>query len=309
MRSRLKFTIIPFYYIIPTLPQAGEGFLRTNHTLYVVATPIGNLEDITLRALRVLQEVSLIAAEDTRTTRKLLQRHNIRTPLASYYEGNRSVRIPYLLERLHEGDVALVSEAGMPGIRDPGRELVQAAAQAGVAVVPVPGPSAVTAALAASGLPSDEFLFLGFLPRRRKERRQVLQTVAQEPHTLVLFEAPHRLRASLEDMAATLGAGRQVAACRELTKLYEEVYRGTLSEAMVHFAQPRGEFTLVIAGAEAKKCGEDAPAQEVLDSLRRLKATGITAREAVSQVTAQYGLPRRRVYRMWLELATPGGSA
>ena len=282
-----------------------KGFihsLHVMHTLYVVATPIGNLEDITLRALRVLQEVSLIAAEDTRTTRKLLQRHNIRTPLASYYEGNRSVRIPYLLERLQDGDVALVSDAGMPGIRDPGRELVQATAQAGVAVVPVPGPSAVTAALAVSGLPSDEFLFLGFLPRRRKERRQALQTVAQEPHTLVLFEAPHRLRASLEDMAATLGAERQVTVCRELTKLYEEVYRGTLSEAMGHFAQPRGEFTLVIAGAEAKKSGEDAPALEVRDSLRRLKATGIPAREAVSQVTAQYGLPRRRVYRMWLEL-------
>ena len=279
------------------------------HTLYVVATPIGNLEDITLRALRVLQEVSLIAAEDTRTTKKLLQRHSIRTPLVSYYEGNRSVRIPYLLERLQDGDVALVSEAGMPGIRDPGRELVQAAAQVGVAVVPVAGPSAVTAALAVSGLPSDEFLFLGFLPRRRKERRQALQTVAQEPHTLVLFEAPHRLRASLEDMAATLGAERQVAVCRELTKLYEEVYRATLSEAMAHFAQPRGEFTLVIAGAEAKKGEEDTPTQEVLDSLRRLKAAGISAREAVSQVTQQYGLPRRRVYRMWLELATTGAIA
>src|SRR3972149_1533833 len=141
-------------------------------TLYVVATPIGNLEDVTLRALRVLREVSLIAAEDTRTTRKLLSYYNIHTPLVSYYEANRSLRIPYLLERLQQSDVALVSEAGTPGVRDPGRELIQAAIEAGVTVVPLPGPSAVTAALAASGLPSQDFLFLGFLPSRQKQRRQ-----------------------------------------------------------------------------------------------------------------------------------------
>ncbi|MSQ22420.1 MAG: 16S rRNA (cytidine(1402)-2'-O)-methyltransferase [Dehalococcoidia bacterium] len=273
------------------------------HTLYVVATPIGNLEDVTLRALRLLQEVSIIAAEDTRTTRKLLRRHNIRTPLVSYYEGNRFLRIPFLLERLQEGDVALVSDAGMPGIRDPGYELVRAAIKAGVPVVPVPGPSAVTTALAASGLPADQFLFLGFLPSRRKERLQLLQRVSRQPYTLVVFEAPHRLRASLEDMAAALGSDRHVAVCRELTKLYEEIYRGTISQAQAHFVLPRGEFTLVIAGADENNGSEEDTLQDAVDGLRRLKAVGIPAREAVAQVMAQYDLPRRRVYQMWLELA------
>ena len=271
-------------------------------TLYVVATPIGNLEDITLRALRVLQEVSLIAAEDTRTTRKLLRRYSIKTPLVSYFEGNRSLRIPYLLERLQQSDVALVSEAGMPGIRDPGRELIQAVVREGVAVVPLPGPSVVTAALAVSGLPAEEFLFLGFLPSRRAQRRQALQRVAQQPYTLVVFEAPHRLRASLEDMVATLGADRPVVVCRELTKLYEEVYRGTLPGAMAHFAQPRGEFTLIIAGAAQRKTSEDIQPQELLEALRLLKASGVPAKEAMAHMARQYGLPRRRVYQMWLEL-------
>ncbi len=272
------------------------------HTLYVVATPIGNLEDITHRAVRVLNEAGLIAAEDTRTTRKLLRRHDIRTPMISYYDGNRLLRLPFLLERLQEVDVALVSEAGMPGIRDPGYELVEAAVQAGVPVVPVPGPSAVTTALAASGLPADQFLFLGFLPSRRKERLQSLQRVSRQPYTLVIFEAPHRLRASLEDMAAALGSDRQVAVCRELTKLYEEIYRGTVSDALAHFVQPRGEFTLVIAGAPEQEQSDEATPKDVLESLRKLKATGVTAREAVAQVMAQYGLPRRQVYQMWLDV-------
>ncbi len=272
------------------------------HTLYVVATPIENLEDVTLRALRLLQEVSIIAAEDTRTTRKLLKRYDIRTPLVSYYEGNRFLRLPFLLERLQQEDVALVSEAGMPGIRDPGYELVQAAVQAGATVVPVPGASAVTTALAVSGLPSDQFLFLGFLPSRRKERRQALELVCHEPYTLVVFEAPHRLRASLEDMVVSLGADRRMAVCRELTKLYEEVYRGTASEALAHFAQPRGEFTLVIAGVPEERRQGEVSLQDVSDSLQRLKVAGVLAREAVSQVARQYDLPRRQVYQMWVEL-------
>lgn len=272
------------------------------HTLYVVATPIGNLEDVTFRAVRVLQEVSIIAAEDTRTTRKLLKRYDIRTPLVSYYEGNRFLRIPFLLERLLEGDVALVSEAGTPAIRDPGYELVQAAVQAGATVVPVPGASAVTTALAVSGLPSDQFLFLGFLPSRRKERRQALELACHEPYTLVVFEAPHRLRASLEDMVVSLGADRRMAVCRELTKLYEEVYQGTASEALAHFAQPRGEFTLVIAGVPEGRGQEEVSPEEVLASLERLKVAGVLAREAVSQVARQYDLPRRQVYQMWIEL-------
>ena len=270
--------------------------------LYVVATPIGNLEDITLRALRILTEVSLIAAEDTRTTRKLLQRHNIRNPMVSYYEGNRSLRTPYLLERLQEGDVALVSEAGMPGIRDPGQDLVEAAVRAGVTVVPVPGPSAVTTALAASGLPSNEFLFLGFLPSKRGERRHALEKVAQEARTLVVFEAPHRLRASLEDIGEALGADRQMAVCREMTKLYEEMYRGTVSEALAHFEQPRGEFTLVIAGAHTSKNAAEAPTLEMMEDMRSLKRAGAPAKEAMAWMARHHGMSRRQAYQIWLGL-------
>lgn len=272
-------------------------------TLYIVATPIGNLEDVTLRALRVLKEVGLIAAEDTRTTRKLLHRYDIHTRLVSFYEQNRAMRIPYIMEQLKEVDVALVSEAGTPTIRDPGRELVAAANDLGITVVPVPGPSAVIAALAVSGLPSEEFLFLGFLPRRRKERRELLQGVASEPRTLVVFEAPHRLRASLVDLAEILGDGRPVVVCRELTKLFEEVYHGTLAEAAAHFSVPRGEFTLVIGGAAIPLKRHDAPLQpEAVEELRQLKDQGLSAKESVAAVTRKHGLSRRRVYATWLKL-------
>ncbi|HLA18725.1 MAG TPA: 16S rRNA (cytidine(1402)-2'-O)-methyltransferase [Dehalococcoidia bacterium] len=197
-------------------------------TLYVVATPIGNLEDVTLRALRVLREVSLIAAEDTRTTRKLLAAHGIRQRLVSYNDHNKAVRIPRLLHALREGDVALVSEGGTPVISDPGLDLVAAAVDAGFAVTPVPGPSAVTAALAVCGLASRQFTYLGFLPRRAGERRRLLAALRDDPRTLVAFESPHRLRASLTALRDALG-DRRVAVCRELTKRFEEVFRGTLS--------------------------------------------------------------------------------
>ena len=198
--------------------------------LYVVATPIGNLADITLRALRVLGEVDVIAAEDTRTTRKLLAHHGIRTPLVSYHDHNEAVRTPELLARMEQGErVALVSEAGTPSISDPGYRLVSESIRADIAVEPVPGASALLAAVVVSGLPADAFVFEGFLPRRRAERRRRLSSLAAEPRTLVFFEAPHRLDHSLTDLLEVLG-DRQVALCRELTKLYEEVIRGSLSE-------------------------------------------------------------------------------
>ena len=273
-------------------------------TLYVVATPIGNLEDLTLRALRVLKEVGLIAAEDTRTTRKLMRRYDIRTSLVSYYEHNREERTPQLLERLAQVDIALVSDAGTPAIHDPGRDLVQAAVREGIPVVPVPGASAVTVALAVSGMPADQFLFLGYLPRRRKERRELLQSVAAESRTLVVFEAPHRLSASLKDQAAALGEGRSIVVCRELTKVYEEVYRGTIGRAMERFSEPKGEFTLVISGASPLRERSDANIVVVMEDLWRLKSSGALAREAVSAVAQRHRLPRRRVYQMWLELVT-----
>lgn len=274
-------------------------------TLYVVATPIGNLEDITFRAIRILGEVSVIAAEDTRTTRKLLTRYEIPASLVSYYEGNRDMRIPYLLKQLEEGDIALVSEAGVPAIRDPGQHLVDAAAKAGHAVVPIPGPSSVTAALAVSGMAAGEFVFLGFLPSRRKERRRKLEEVRDEPRTLVIFEAPHRLHASLGDMVAILGDQRPVVVCREMTKMYEEVHRGTLDDALAHFATPRGEFTLVIAGAPPNAGVEEINMDEVTDDLRRLKSAGTPAKEAMALMGRLYGLSRRKVYEMWLALDLP----
>ncbi|MEX2159965.1 MAG: 16S rRNA (cytidine(1402)-2'-O)-methyltransferase [Dehalococcoidia bacterium] len=270
-------------------------------TLYVVATPIGNLEDITLRALRVLGEVPLIAAEDTRTTRKLLSHHGIAAPkLVSYTERNRDQRTPGILAALDGGDVALVSEAGMPGISDPGFHLVEAAIAAGHRVEPVPGASALVAAVAASGLPARRFHYLGFLPRRASERRTALRAAAALPDTLVVFEAPHRLRASLADMLATLG-DRRIAVCRELTKLHEELYRGSVSEALAHFDAPRGEITLVIEGAgEAAPNAE--PAIDVDSELRALKAQGRRARDAVREIAARSGLPHRDVYARWLAL-------
>jgi len=215
--------------------------------LYVVATPIGNLEDITLRALRVLGEVQLIAAEDTRTARKLLNRYNIKTRLTSYFEHNKRMKMPVLLEMLEDQDIALISEAGMPGISDPGYELIKAAIENDIQVVALPGSSAVTTALAAAGLPADQFVYLGFLPRKKGEKRSLLASVKEEPRTLVCFESPYRVVDSLKAMLEVLG-DRNVAVCRELTKLHEEVFRNTLSGAVAHFQKPRGEFTIVIQG-------------------------------------------------------------
>jgi 16S rRNA (cytidine1402-2'-O)-methyltransferase len=270
-------------------------------TLYVVATPIGNLEDITLRALRVLQEVPLIAAEDTRTTRKLLSHHGIKSRLTSYNEHNKGAKIPYILDALQHGDVALVSESGMPGVSDPGYDLVAAVAEADMPVVAVPGPSAVVTALAVSGLPTRQFIYVGFLPRRRGERRRLLSALADQPRTIVALESPHRLLATLSDLLAVLG-DRRIALCRELTKLHEEVFRARISEAIAHFREPRGEFTLVLAGAP-QPTEPVVPTEAVLAELRQLRQQGMAPRQAVTQVAQQFGLPRRQVYRLWLQLS------
>ncbi|HIC92787.1 MAG TPA: 16S rRNA (cytidine(1402)-2'-O)-methyltransferase [Anaerolineae bacterium] len=267
-------------------------------TLYVVGTPIGNLEDISLRALRILREVSLIAAEDTRTTRKLLARYGIETPLTSYHEHNKLTKLDYLLETLRQKDVALVSEAGMPGLSDPGYELIRAAIERGIPVVPIPGPSALVAALVVSGLPTDSFVHLGFLPRRREERRRLLESVAREGRTLVAFEAPHRLLASLADLKEVLG-DRRIAIARELTKVHEEVWRGTIGQALARFeeAPPRGEFTLVIEGAKEERWDEG----RVRRALRRMLGEGVGTREAVKAVAELAGWPKREVYALALE--------
>ncbi|HJW88557.1 MAG TPA: 16S rRNA (cytidine(1402)-2'-O)-methyltransferase [Dehalococcoidia bacterium] len=264
--------------------------------LYLVATPIGNLEDITLRALRVLKEVGLVAAEDTRTARILFRKYGIETPLISYHDYNKKARLPRLLEVLQGEDVALISEAGMPGISDPGYELVVACVERGIKIVPVPGASAILTALAASGLPTHSFLYLGFLPRKKGERQRLLEAVAPLPHTLVFMEAPHRLSKGLEDLREVLGE-RRMAVGRELTKLHEEFFRGTVSQALEHFSQPRGEFTLIVEGAlQGKK--ELGP--EVEAELLRLRQEGLRAKEAVARLASKTGLPRREIYRAWL---------
>ena len=267
--------------------------------LYVVATPIGNLEDVSLRALRVLREVKLIAAEDTRKTRRLLTAYDIKTPMTSYYEHNKLTKLDYILDRLKDADVALVSEAGMPGISDPGYELIVAAGQHDIPVVPVPGPSAITTALAVSGLPTDRFIYIGFLPNKAGARRRILESVADEPGTIIALEAPHRLAAALDDILNTLG-DRRIAVCRELTKLHEEVFRGTVSEAIKHFNVPRGEFTLVIEGRGIK----DKPrlTDAVARQLHQMYLTGATAREAIATVAVETGLKRKELYQTWLKL-------
>ncbi len=215
--------------------------------LYVIATPIGNLEDISLRGLRLLKEVSLIAAEDTRTTRHLLNTYDIKTPLTSYHEHSRRAKLDYLLGHLDREDLALVSEAGMPGLSDPGYDLVVAAIERGISVVPIPGASAVITALAVSGLPTDQFVYVGFLPRRKGQRQRILSSIVEDPRTIAAFETPHRLIEALIDIEEILG-NRRISVCRELTKVHEEIFRGRVSQAREYFVEPRGEFTLIIEG-------------------------------------------------------------
>jgi 16S rRNA (cytidine1402-2'-O)-methyltransferase len=223
-------------------------------SLYVVSTPIGNLEDISLRALRVLREVSLIAAEDTRRTRGLLTHYQIRTALTSYHDHNKHAKAPVLVAKLEGGqDVAIVSDSGTPGVSDPAYHLVQQAIRAGIRVVPVPGASALLSALVAGGLPTDRFVFEGFLPAKAARRRHHLERLKTEGRTIILYESPHRIEAALRDMLSVLG-DRRVVLARELTKVFEEIRRGTLSEILlaVSEARPRGEMVLVVEGRRAE---------------------------------------------------------
>ncbi|HVA23347.1 MAG TPA: 16S rRNA (cytidine(1402)-2'-O)-methyltransferase [Chloroflexota bacterium] len=265
--------------------------------LYVVSTPIGNLEDVSLRALRVLREVALIAAEDTRVTRKLLSRYDIHTRLAPYHQHNQRYQSGVVLRALEAGDVALVSDAGTPVLSDPGQDLIRMAIGLGIDVVAVPGPSAITHALTVAGLEAEPFLFEGFLPSARGERTARLRELAAVRATLVVFEAPHRVRATLDELAAAFG-DRQVAICRELTKLHEQVIRTTLAAARDQVPE-RGELTLVIEGAPLPR----PPGLETAESrLRELLAAGSSRKDAAEAVSLELGLPKRQVYRLSLEL-------
>jgi 16S rRNA (cytidine1402-2'-O)-methyltransferase len=267
-------------------------------TLYLVATPIGNLEDISARALRLLSEARLIAAEDTRQTLKLLNHFNIHPrSLVSYHEHNKLSRLEQILGELEQGDVALVSDAGTPALNDPGYELVHAALEAGYSVSSIPGASAPVAALVASGLPTDAFLYLGYLPRQPSERREAIQVVANLPYTLVFLESPHRLVDALSDLNTILG-DRPAAVARELTKLHEEILRVTLSQALAHFEAnvPRGEFTLVVGGQTAQPgpWNEQRLREAVIDGLGQ----GTPPSRLAARLANESGWKRREVYNL-----------
>lgn len=270
-----------------------------NGTLYIVATPIGNLEDITLRALRVLKEASLIACEDTRQTRKLLDHFGIAKPAVSYHDFNEAARAAELVERLKRGEnIALVSDAGTPLISDPGYRLVQAAVAAGIPVTPIPGPSAVMGALSAAGLATDSFRFGGFLPPKSSQRRKTLEEQKRENCTLVFYEAPHRILETLEDIAAVMPA-RPVVIARELTKMHEEFLRGTAAElhaALAARPSVKGEITLLIGKAETPET-DDTPIEEAIAAL---EAAGVARMDAIKQVAKARGLSKREVYKSTL---------
>jgi 16S rRNA (cytidine1402-2'-O)-methyltransferase len=267
--------------------------------LYIVATPIGNLEDVTLRALRVLKEVDLIAAEDTRHTKKLLARYGIETRLTSYYDAIEGAKAAPLVKQLKDGkNIALVSDAGTPTLSDPGFRLVQEAIRAGISVVPVPGASALLAALCASGLATDRFVFEGFLPAKTRERRARLQSLSADARTLVFYEAPHRILAALGDMLEIFG-DREAALAREVTKVYEEFVRGRLSEVLqaVERKEPRGEMTLVVAGA----AGENTPPEEAIEAaIGELLEKGFRVKEIAEVLGEKFSYPKKEIYRMVL---------
>src|ERR1041384_3764922 len=267
-------------------------------TLYLVATPIGNLEDMSPRAVRVLGEVSLIAAEDTRHTGKLLKHFQIETPITSYFEHNKLDKLAFILEKLSQGDVALVSDAGTPAVNDPGYELVKAAIASNYDVKPVPGPSAPITALTISGLPTDSFLYLGYLPHKTSERHKRLEEIESQPYTLIFLESPYRVVEALEDILSILG-DRGICVAREMTKMFEEYWRGNVSQAVEHFkSQPaRGEFTLVVDGRKedgTQKWSEERLQRAIDDALKSEKS----AKEISVDLAKQSGWNKKQIYAL-----------
>jgi 16S rRNA (cytidine1402-2'-O)-methyltransferase len=271
-------------------------------TLYIVATPIGNLEDITLRALRILKEVDLISAEDTRHTRHLLDRYQIETPLTSYHDHNKEEKAPVLVARMLDGDsVALVSDAGTPGISDPGYFLINLAIDQDIPVVPIPGATAAIAALSISGMPTDSFIFEGFLPAKRQARITRLKDLATEERTIIFYEAPHKIIRTIEDMIEIFG-NRKAVITRELTKIHEETIRGTLLDIRQHLLDGsiRGEFTVLVHGAAEKPLRRDIDTAEYLKNLMLYR--GLSKKEAITAAARELGMPKKDVYRESLKI-------
>lgn len=266
-------------------------------TLYVVSTPIGNLGDFSYRAVEVLRSVAAVLAEDTRHSRALLERYEVRTPLVSHHEHNEAKTTPALLERLHAGDdLALISDAGTPLVSDPGGRLVESAIEQGIRVVPVPGASALLAALVAAGLPADRFTFFGFLPRGGRERREAIEELAHLRHTGLVYESPNRVPETLRELAAAGMGDRAAVLARELTKMYEEVRRGTLASLAAYYGEtaPRGEVVLVIAGRSASALDEEA----LRARARALRAGGMTSRDIARTLAEELDAPRNLAYRI-----------
>lgn len=271
--------------------------------LYIVGTPIGNLEDMTFRGVRILQTVDLIAAEDTRHTGKLLKHFQVDTPQVSYHEHNRNSRISELLKQLREGKtIALVSDAGMPGISDPGYELVKACVEVGITVVPIPGAVAAITALSASGISTEKFVFEGFLSAKVKQRRSRLEILKSEERTLIFYESPHRLRSTLQDFAEIFGGEREIVLARELTKIYEEFWRGTIADACSYYEQkaPVGEYTLILAGNPPTQ--REFTREELIAELETIMNQGMSPSQASRKLAASTSLPRRQLYQLALTL-------
>ncbi|MBN2342281.1 MAG: 16S rRNA (cytidine(1402)-2'-O)-methyltransferase [Deltaproteobacteria bacterium] len=273
-----------------------------NGTLFIVATPIGNLADITFRAVDTLKSVSVIAAEDTRVTQKLLSRYDISTPLVSYREQNAARVVPQLIDTLQAGnDVAVVSDAGTPSISDPGSELVRAAVEAGIRVSPIPGPSAMSAAVSASALDGEGVRFLGFLPRKGKERKERISTIAQDPSCSVLYESPHRLTQTLADLAAECGP-RSAVVFRELTKIHEEIRKGTLPELASYFSENvRGEITLIVEGNRATGPGEITD-EKLTEMVQKELDVGKSAKDIAASLSTALGIRKKKIYDLTVSL-------
>jgi len=270
-------------------------------TLYVVGTPIGNLEDITLRAIRILSEVNLIVCEDKRITSRLLNKYNIKTLMTSYNDYNKISKLDYILAQLKKGNLALVSDAGVPCINDPGQELIISAIKSGFEVVPIPGVSSITTAISISGMIFDQWIFLGFLPKQNSKRVKLFDSIKDEKRVIILLESPHRILSCFKFLLDKLG-DRKITVCREMTKLYEDIFRGKISEAIDEFKNPKGEFIILLEGLNTNIIENEPNYSDILDILKEMDTSELKTKEIVNNVSNRIGVSKRNVYKIWLDL-------